>query len=70
MERRLAAKTVKSYSREKFIETLRQRAETLDIKRKADIMFVLDCTGSMQGEIYGIKETIMEFADTIEKDGV
>ena len=33
-------------------------------------MFVLDCTGSMQGEIYGIKETIMEFADTIEKDGV
>ena len=33
-------------------------------------MFVLDCTGSMQGEIDGIKETIMEFADTIEKDGV
>jgi Mg-chelatase subunit ChlD len=38
--------------------------------RKADIMFVLDCTGSMQGEIDAIKDAIMAFADTIESDGV
>ena len=70
LETRALIKTVKSYPPEKFAETLRQRAKTLDRKRRADIMFVLDCTGSMQGEIDGIKETIMEFADTIEKDGV
>ncbi|WP_287278250.1 MULTISPECIES: vWA domain-containing protein [unclassified Okeania] len=62
--------TYKSYAPEELAETLRQRAETLSGKRKADMMFVLDCTGSMQGEINRIKETIMEFADTIEKDGV
>jgi len=38
--------------------------------RKADIMFALDCTGSMQGEIDAIKDAIMSFADTIESDGV
>ena len=70
LETKPVTKTVKSYSPEKLAETLRQKAETLSGKRKADIMFVLDCTGSMQGEIDGIKETIMEFADTIEKNGV
>lgn len=64
------AKTVKSYAPEELAKTLRQRAATLASKRRADIMFVLDCTGSMQGEIDSIKETIIEFADTIEKDGV
>lgn len=38
--------------------------------RRADIMFVLDCTGSMRGEIDAIKDAIMSFADTIESDGV
>ena len=33
------------------------------------MIFVLDCSSSMQGEIDGIKETIMELANTIEKDG-
>lgn len=28
-------------------------------KRKADIMFCLDCTGSMGGEIEAIKDTIV-----------
>ena len=70
LETKTVVKTVKIYPSENFAETLRQRAETLDRKRQADIMFVLDCTGSMQGEIDGIKETIMEFADTIEKDRV
>ena len=39
-------------------------------KRFADIMFVLDCTGSMGGEISAIKDTIAAFADTIKSDGV
>ncbi len=38
--------------------------------RKADIMFCLDCTGSMGGEIEAIKDTIIEFSDMIEKDGI
>ena len=39
-------------------------------RRCADIMFVLDCTGSMGGEISAIKDTIVAFADTIKSDGV
>ncbi len=39
-------------------------------KREADIMFVLDCTGSMQGEIDAIRDAITAFADTIESEGV
>ncbi|HEY9704895.1 MAG TPA: VWA domain-containing protein [Allocoleopsis sp.] len=39
-------------------------------KKQAEIMFVLDCTGRMQGEIDTIKTTITDFADTIEKDNV
>lgn len=64
------AKTVKSYAPEELAKTLKQRAATMAGKRKVDIMFVLDCTESMWREINGIKETIIEFAETIEKDGV
>ena len=39
-------------------------------KRTADLMFVLDCTHSMRGELSAMKDTIMEFADTIESAGV
>ena len=38
--------------------------------RKVDVMFVLDCTGSMQGEIDAIRDAILSFADTIASDGV
>ncbi|HEY1352200.1 MAG TPA: VWA domain-containing protein [Ktedonobacteraceae bacterium] len=38
--------------------------------RSADVLFVLDCTGSMQGEIDAIKSSIIDFANTIESDGV
>jgi Mg-chelatase subunit ChlD len=54
----------------KLAKTLSTKAQILQGKRKADIMFVLDCTGSMQGEIDAIKSAIMGFADTIESDGV
>ncbi len=62
-------KTKKSHrmSLDKSIVTIGRQ---LQKKRQADIMFVLDCTGSMQGEIDAIKETIMDFADTIESEGV
>jgi hypothetical protein len=40
------------------------------VKRRADILFCLDCTGSMVGEIEAIKDTIIEFSEMIEKDGI
>ena len=39
-------------------------------QRKADIVFVLDCTGSMQGEIDAVRDAIADFADTIEAQAV
>lgn len=39
-------------------------------QRKADILFVLDCTGSMRGEIETIKSCVTDFADTISSQGV
>lgn len=42
----------------------------LEGKRKADVMFVLDCTGSMQGEIDAVRDAIAGFADSITSDGV
>lgn len=51
-------------------KSISAKAEALQGKRKADIMFVLDCTGSMQGEIDAIKDAITAFADTIESEGV
>ncbi len=43
---------------------------TLASGRKADILFLLDCTRSMRGEIDAIRDAIMSFADTIKSDGV
>lgn len=39
-------------------------------QRKADILFVLDCTGSMQGEIDAVRDAITAFADTIASQAV
>lgn len=46
------------------------KREALHKKRRADVMFVLDCTGSMEGEIQAIKDSITDFADTITSQGV
>ena len=35
-----------------------------------DIMFAIDCTGSMGGEIEGVKNAVTEFAQIIETDGI
>jgi Mg-chelatase subunit ChlD len=46
------------------------RLEELYRKRRADIMFVLDCTGSMKGEIDAIRDAIIGFVDSIQSEGV
>lgn len=38
--------------------------------RKADIMFVFDCTGSMGGEIRAMQDAIIDFANSIQSDGL
>jgi len=54
----------------KAIAIVRGRLEKLKAKRQADIMFVLDCTESMGGEIEAIKDSIIDFTDSIESEGV
>lgn len=39
-------------------------------RRQADIMFVLDCTQSMQGEIDAIRDAMLSFVDSIKAEGV
>lgn len=39
-------------------------------RHRADIMFILDCTQSMRGELQAIKDAILAFVDTIRSDGV
>jgi len=39
-------------------------------KWQADIMFAIDCTGSMGGEIEGVKTAVIEFANIIHDDGI
>lgn len=50
--------------------SIMKKSSVLQGKRKADVMFVLDCTGSMGGEINAIRDAITSFADTINSDGV
>jgi Mg-chelatase subunit ChlD len=38
--------------------------------RKADIMFVFDCTGSMGGEIRAMQDAIIDFASAVKADGL
>ena len=52
------------------IEAVQGRLQQLQAKRQADIMFVLDCTESMDGEIEAIKDAIIDFANSIESEGV
>lgn len=44
--------------------------EELYNRRRADIMFVLDCTASMGGEIDAIRDAFVSFAESIQKEGV
>lgn len=64
------AGTAKTIDVSKLAISISATAAGLQLKRKADVMFILDCTGSMQGEIDAIRDAITAFADTITDDGV
>jgi Mg-chelatase subunit ChlD len=64
------SKTTKKLEIDKLTASLSKHSEMLHRKKQADIMFVVDCTGSMQGELNAIQDAIADFADTIEKEGV
>lgn len=38
--------------------------------RKADVLFILDCTASMRGELDAIRDTIIEFVNSVCADGM
>lgn len=63
-------KITKALDLEKLTKSLTKHSETLQSKRRADIMFVVDCTGSMQGELDAICDAITDFADLIQSQGV
>lgn len=44
--------------------------EELQRRRRADVVFALDCTLSMKGEIDAIREAIIGFVDSIQAEGV
>lgn len=50
--------------------THQERLKKWRARLQADILFVLDCTGSMQGELDAIRDAMTGFVDTIEADGV
>lgn len=45
-------------------------AETVYIDRKADVVFVIDATGSMGGYISGVKTNLTSFISTLSEEGV
>lgn len=54
-------------------QSMTRRADDLQAlqdRRRADIVFVLDTTSSMKGEIDAIKDAIMVFVDSIHSSGV
>jgi Mg-chelatase subunit ChlD len=60
----------RKHSAQELAAALAAQASQLENKRRADIMFVLDCTGSMSGELNAIRDAITDFADTIRTEGV
>jgi len=44
--------------------------DSLSATNQADIVFILDVTGSMSNEIADVKNNIVEFADLLKKNGV
>ncbi len=44
--------------------------KSADVMAQADIVFIIDTTGSMSEEINNVKENITSFVDTLKKNGV
>ena len=40
------------------------------INWKLDLFFAIDCTGSMAGEIAGVKQSVIAFSEIIQDDGI
>jgi Mg-chelatase subunit ChlD len=68
LEGGVAGKTIRS-SPER-LAALEKKVSEFQARRSADVVFVLDCTGSMHGELNAIRDAILDFAETIRSDGV
>lgn len=49
---------------------MEEKSDEFDSPRWADVVFILDCTGSMSKEIGTVKSAVDEFADEVEERGV
>lgn len=58
------------YENESRIDNYTLMPDTTEGISSADIIFVLDVTGSMGNEIAEVKENIIEFADSLERRGI
>lgn len=68
--RDLSYENVFFYEDQVKIENFTMEKDTSGGVNQADIIFVLDVTGSMTGEINGVKENIVEFADSLGSQGI
>ncbi len=66
----LSGENVFFYEDSVRIENFTLAKDTSGGVNKADIVFVLDVTGSMGNEIDGVKENIVEFADSLSYQGI
>lgn len=51
-------------------QTKREPPKAFKELRKADVMFVLDCTASMKGELDAIRDTIIDFVNSVCAEGM
>jgi len=66
----LSNENVFFYEEQVRIENFTLAKDTSGGVNKADIIFVLDVTGSMTDEIQGVKENIVEFCDSLSYQGI
>jgi hypothetical protein len=58
------------YEDQQQVEDFTLEKDTTGGVNQADIIFVLDVTGSMSDEIQGVKDNIVEFADSLSYQGI
>lgn len=68
--RNLARENVFYYENQERIEDFTLVKDTTGGTNEADIIFVLDVTGSMTEEIGGVKDNIVEFCDSLSYQGI
>lgn len=66
-----AADTGDRFDQRALAQTLEMKAgRWQDVQRQVDIMFILDCTESMGGEIDAIRDAVLSFVDTLQGGGL